>query len=449
LAPIGSGKSGRCRYMASRYRTLLISPFFDVCLPSGGVLYSVRLARRWLDAGRQVAVLCGQRQRRLGPLEPYAARGQLLLHPVASEEQIRFSHHFHEEVGRAAEEVIRRFQPDIIHVHNFQGMLAAVRAAVDSPVPVVMTALDYGLICFNFALFDGSVTPCEGPTSADDCVRCVRRTLKGLTAWVAPRLPRRLTRELWPRFVRLDQIQSAGELHEGMRGILRRLDAIVCPSRKLADTLIAHGASAARVVHLPYGLDPGMIVRPAKTDSPLCRLAYLGGGERIKGFHVLAEAVALLPDDLPLKVRVFGSSAMRRRVEGLPPAALRYLEPHGMMFGASLAAEHARIDGVLVPSLCHDNSPFVVLEAMANGTAVLAADQAGIRPLIQPDRTGWLIQPGDPRAWAEAMVRAAREVDHLRRMGAQSRYDRTTNDYARDLAELESRLVGEAAVPAA
>ena len=104
-----------------------------------------------------------------------------------------------------------------------------------------------------------------------------------------------------------------------------------------------------------------------------------------------------------------------------------------------MAAEHARMDAIVVPSLCHDNSPFVVLEALANGTAILAADQAGIRHLIEPERTGRLIPPGDAPAWAEAMTRAAREPAELRRMQANTRFARTIADFVNDVECVESR----------
>jgi len=423
--------------MVEQPRTLLISPFFDMGLPSGGVLYSVNVAREWLSRGRRVAVLCGRRERRLAPLQSYVDAGQLTLHPIASDEQIRFSHHIHPDVADAARDAIQALKPDLVHVHNFQGMLGAVQAAVDSPVPVILTALDLGLLCFNFCLYDGTVTPCPGPTSPQACARCIRGTIHGLTRWLGPILPRAITRALWPRFVRLDQIQSMAELQAHCRSILRSLDAIIAPSPITAEKLQEFGAPPGRVTQILYGLAPGMMVRPAKTASETLRLAYLGGAERVKGFQVIAEAARLLPDGLPLEIRVFGGDRMRAKIERSAPRARRYLRYQASIFGPSWVTEHARIDAIVVPSLCHENSPLVVLEALANGTAILAADQAGIRHLIEPGRTGRLIPPGDAPAWAEAMTRAAREPADLRRMQANTRFARTIADFVDDLECIE------------
>ncbi len=140
---------------------MLISPFFDTALPSGGVVYSVNVAREWLSRGRRIAVLCGQRERTLGPLQSYVDAGQLMLHPIVSDKQIRFSHHIHTDVADAAWAALQTLKPDVVHVHNFQGMLGAVQAAVDSEVPVILTALDFGLLCFNFCLLSRADHPAQ------------------------------------------------------------------------------------------------------------------------------------------------------------------------------------------------------------------------------------------------------------------------------------------------
>ncbi|MBP7933004.1 MAG: hypothetical protein KA354_00030 [Phycisphaerae bacterium] len=119
--------------MPQPLRTLLITPFFDTAPPSGGALPSMTTAGEWLRRGRQVAVVCTRRERQLGPLQNYADSGQLEIHAIATEEQVRFSHHRHAEVGAAATMVLRTFHPHGVHVHNFQGLLARSPTAQSPP----------------------------------------------------------------------------------------------------------------------------------------------------------------------------------------------------------------------------------------------------------------------------------------------------------------------------
>ncbi len=424
--------------------TLLISPYFDAGLPSGGVLYSINVAREWLARGRGLHVLCAERDRSLGDLAPFARTRQLQLHPICTEEHTRFTHHVHASVERRARERIASIRPDVIHVHNFQGMLGAVRATIASPAPVMLTALDLGMRCLNFCYDDGTAVPCTGPDSVDKCVACIRRTIHGPAARIGPHLPRALTRRLWPRFVRLDQIQSAGELFESMRRILHGFDAIVALSPIVARELRRDGGDDLPIREIAHSIPAERIVRPTKTPSANVRLAYFGGGEPIKGLHVLVAAAEGLPDGLPLEITAFGGDAVCELIAEAPAQARRYLRVYPPVFGTALAQTHADIDAVLVPSLCHENSPYAVLEALANGTAVIASDQAGIRHLIDADRTGWLVEPGNPEAWASACQRAAESPTALHRMHQAARFTRTTADFVDDLEAWEHELLAEA-----
>ncbi len=465
-------------------RTLLISPFFDAAVPSGGVLFSIDMAHEWLRRGRSIAVLCAQRQRALGDLQPFVDCGQLKLIPVASEEQVRFTHHAHEDVHRLAARAIEEFQPQVIHAHNIHGMLSAVRAGIEwarfcrgrvaaravarGPLapPVILTALDFGLLCFNFYLNparqcgagpgtrvpgsdhlnDSTPRPCDGPASAEACARCVRHTIHGPARWLGPILPRSMTRRIWPRFVRLDQTKSAPELHAGMHAVLGALDAIIAPSPIMAGKLTEYGA--AHVQEILYGVAPEKTVRPPKTPSNKLRLAYLGSDEPVKGFHIIAAAVERLPDGLPLEIRAMGNDAVRQRIVDASDRVRRYIRYHPPLFGRKLAEEHARIDAVLAPSLWHENSPFVVLESLANGTPVFAADQAGIRHLIDDGRNGWLIQPHNIELWTTTIASASAEQESIRRMQRECHFTRTTADFVNETEQLESTLMAADSQPA-
>ncbi|MEX0729902.1 MAG: glycosyltransferase [Aquisalimonadaceae bacterium] len=59
-------------------------------------------------------------------------------------------------------------------------------------------------------------------------------------------------------------------------------------------------------------------------------------------------------------------------------------------------------DLVLLPSLS-EGLPNVVLEAMALGRPVLATDVGGVREIIRPGETGWIVEPGSSEALANAL----------------------------------------------
>ena len=59
-----------------------------------------------------------------------------------------------------------------------------------------------------------------------------------------------------------------------------------------------------------------------------------------------------------------------------------------------------------VLSSAWEGLPNAVMEALASGLPVVATDVGGVRDLIEPGRSGWIVPPRDPEALAERMLSA-------------------------------------------
>lgn len=139
-------------------------------------------------------------------------------------------------------------------------------------------------------------------------------------------------------------------------------------------------------------------------------LVFAGIGTLIprKGWHLVIEALALLPVDQRKRLRFEHSGdtlpdpAARAYAEGLQ-ARCRELHLdscvtwHG--FTQDITALIRRADGVLIPS---NNEPFslVMLEALFAGRPVLASASGGPSDLIRHGENGWLFPNGDAHALA-------------------------------------------------
>jgi len=86
-----------------------------------------------------------------------------------------------------------------------------------------------------------------------------------------------------------------------------------------------------------------------------------------------------------------------------------------------------------------EGSPNVVLEAMAAGLPIAATDAGGVPEILEDGVTGLLVQPGDPQAMAEAILRILRDKALASRLAAaarscaESKY--TPQAYRRSLTE--------------
>lgn len=87
---------------------------------------------------------------------------------------------------------------------------------------------------------------------------------------------------------------------------------------------------------------------------------------------------------------------------------------------ARLAELIARCAALVMPSRS-EGLGRVVFEAMACGTPVVATAVGGLPELVQHERTGWLVPPGDVRALAERLRWVATHPAEARAAGARAR----------------------------
>jgi glycosyltransferase involved in cell wall biosynthesis len=91
-----------------------------------------------------------------------------------------------------------------------------------------------------------------------------------------------------------------------------------------------------------------------------------------------------------------------------------------------------------VMSSRYEGTPLAVLDYMEAGLPVVATDVGGVAELVQHDRTGVLVPPGDPAALADALLGLLGDPAERRRLGEAGRarrreefdYDRTLQRFA-------------------
>jgi glycosyltransferase involved in cell wall biosynthesis len=169
-------------------------------------------------------------------------------------------------------------------------------------------------------------------------------------------------------------------------------------------------------------MDGRAYARPAALASDAFNLVVVGRLERVKGQALAIDALATstIPGDVHLYLLGTGpcDDELRQRV------ALRgvFDRVHLMGFRRDALDYIAHCDAMLLPSL-HEGLPYVLLEAMALGTPVIASRVGGLAEVLDDGATGILFPPGDKDALARAIVRlhddpalARRLADNARRL---------------------------------
>jgi glycosyltransferase involved in cell wall biosynthesis len=207
-------------------------------------------------------------------------------------------------------------------------------------------------------------------------------------------------------------------------------------------------------IHLVYhGLSADFARLLADTDgAPTSngKLHVLGVGRLVakKGFDTLVDACAILRErGVPFDALIVGQDdkhgeEIRGRVAELG-LETRVRLP-GAMGPPDLLEQYRRASALCMPCRLlpddRDGIPNVLVEAMAAGTPVVATAVSGIPELVAHEVNGLLVEPEDPEALADALVRIhgdaemARKLSRAGRQTVARRFDGERS--ARELASL-------------
>jgi glycosyltransferase involved in cell wall biosynthesis len=189
----------------------------------------------------------------------------------------------------------------------------------------------------------------------------------------------------------------------------------------------------ARVSIVPHGVDLQRFrarAQPA-AGGPL-RLLAVGRLVEKKGFSVLLHAVRRLRE--PWTLRIVGTGPMKEQLEGMIARndLARNVHLVGRRSHDELPDDYAWADIVVVPSVVdstgdRDGLPNVVLEAMASGRPVIAADVSAIGPALRQAGASLLVPSGDEVALATAIERLGSERGLRHELGRAGRRQAETH----------------------
>lgn len=199
------------------------------------------------------------------------------------------------------------------------------------------------------------------------------------------------------------------------------VDRFVAVSRHVGELLerdLGLPADKIEVVH--NAIDPAAVRRP---PDPALRAELTGAqnGQLVlvparldpqKGHRHLLRAAADVPGAI---FALAGEGAEREPLEDL--ARSLGVDDRVIFLGyrSDIAALLAVSDLVVLPSL-FEGLPVALLEAMAAGRPVIASRIGGVDELVEDDRNGLLVEPGDPAGLAQAIRALLADPERARRL---------------------------------
>ena len=309
--------------------------------------------------------------------------------------------------------ILEDARPDATHFFHLRQLGAnLLQVAKETGCRVVLSLTDFWFLCPRFTLLRSDGYVCSGPLDGGRaCVPCHEPDLAGVAPGPSPATtscaPGSRLRALLDRPVRL-------------RSAMLSADAVIAPSRFLADMFSGNGFAHPRMQVTPYGLEPGRVRAAAvsRPRSPL-RVAFCGVLSPWKAPRLLVDAFAHVT--APAVASIHGRLEEPMFADYI--ASLRHAaaaDPRIRLAGAYGAAEvddvFADMDVLVVPSVWYENTPFVVLEAFAAGVPVVASDLGGLSEVVRGGENGFLFPAGDARSLGALLQSLAADPGRLLRL---------------------------------
>jgi glycosyltransferase involved in cell wall biosynthesis len=211
------------------------------------------------------------------------------------------------------------------------------------------------------------------------------------------------------------------------RLVLRRFDKVIGVSEVPTAKLKRSGVPSKKIVTVFNGVDLdrfGATVPTLRSELILDDSALVGFVGRLvvdKGGTVLLHAAKQVLAVRPRTVFVFvGDGPTRSEWETL--AIQLGIEKQVVFAGMreNMPEVYASLDLLVLPSLV-ESMPMCLLEAMAAGKPVIATRVGAVARLIEAGQTGLLVEAGDVRGLATAIVQLLTDPEQLRRIATNGR----------------------------
>lgn len=209
------------------------------------------------------------------------------------------------------------------------------------------------------------------------------------------------------------------------RHAFRFCDRVVCNSRAAADSLRAAGIHESKLAVIPNGLPDAVFAQYAPAlpaDPRVFRIGMISRmNDPVKKHDMFLRVAAKLASKFPqMRFVLVGDGPLRPGLEKL----------HGDLGLAGrvaflgdrrdVPAILASLDASVLPSASESLSN-VILESMAAGVAVIAANVGGNPELIEDGHTGLLFPAGDEDKFAATLGRLATQSDLRKQLGTAAR----------------------------
>lgn len=271
--------------------------------------------------------------------------------------------------------VLNDFQPDVIHINNFNYQLTpsiiyaanSYKKRSSKKVKIIFTAHDYQLVCPNHMMFNMQGKICENCIGGHfiSCTKggCIHGSkAKSLIGTLEASLYKSL-------------------------GTYTYIDTVICCSEFLKKKMDTNPVFSNKTVAMHNFVEKVEQTDIEKEDYVL----YFGRYSKEKGIETIINAKNI-------EFICAGSGDLEDEIN-----QQTHIKNVGFKSGKELEELIRKAKCSVYPSIWYENCPFSVMESIMYGTPVVGADIGGIPELIENGKTGVLFEAGNVKAFENAI----------------------------------------------
>ena len=295
-----------------------------------------------------------------------------------------------------AKDAIAIAKPDIVHVHNFFPLLtpSVYDACIEAGVPVVQTLHNYRTICAN-ALFLRKGRVCEkcrtGSPWQAVLHRCYRKSLAGSWA-LANMIAYHRKRQTWQK--KANRFISLTEFSRGK--------------------FISVGFPPEKIVVKPNFVEDPLRSKNLVHHSHNGKALFVGRLSPEKGVDILIKAWRKIHYSL----EIAGTGPLFSELKKNAPDNITFL---GQLSKEEVIHKMMESSFLIMPSICYEGFPLVIVEAFACGLPVVASRLGSMEEIIQDGITGMHFKAGNADDLAEKVNAMFASPERLIQMGINAR----------------------------
>lgn len=141
--------------------------------------------------------------------------------------------------------------------------------------------------------------------------------------------------------------------------------------------------------------------------APPVRLFYAGQLEIHKGVWWLLDVLKekMKKPEARMVLEIAGAGSLAEEVKSVAASYPSRIFFRGKLLREELFKKFQEVDALVVPSLCYENAPQIIAEALACGLPVVASRIGGIPELVRDGENGFLFTPGNKEEFLSAVTK--------------------------------------------